>query len=139
MTVAKNLPEKPRKLPKESMLPMNREEFVWEVAKKGKCELDDAVWMVDTVLEVMAKQIVTGRGLRITGLGSFLIVKRGARLRRNPQTGGMVKVGGENVIKFNPAQRLKDLVNGNLKLARGQRIVTKKPKTEKAPKDACES
>jgi len=119
---------KARKLPYESENPMNKMGLVEAYAKEARCTVTEAEEVVETLLEVMARQIVTGRGLRITGFGSFGVTKVPARWARNPQTGQPVGVPEQHRPSFTSSQRIKDLLNGRLKLARGERIVAKKPK-----------
>lgn len=123
---------KARKLPYEAEAPMNKMGLVEAYAKEARCTVVEAEEVVETLLEVMARQIVTGRGLRVTGFGSFTVEKVGARWARNPQTGEPVGVPEQNRVSYSAPQRIKDILNGRLKLGRGERIVTKKPKTKKA-------
>lgn len=135
--VKRRVRKSPKKLPDEDMPMTNKRQLVALFAKEVECSFTDAEWLVETLLEVMARQIVRGRGLRVTGFGQFTVEKREAHEARNPQNGQPVQVNAMNIPKFKPGQRLLDVMNGDLKLRSGERIVGKKPKTYKdAPETA---
>ena len=46
----------------------------------------------------------------LAGLGKFKVVKRKARMGRNPATGQTIKIPAKTVVKFSVAKNLKDLV-----------------------------
>ena len=54
----------------------------------------------------------TGENFRWSGIGTFRIKELKARRMRNPQTGEMMEVPSRKAIKFTPAKRLKEIVEG---------------------------
>ncbi len=48
----------------------------------------------------------------IPGLGKLVLVKRKARMGRNPQTGEALKIPAKKVVKFRVAKACKDAVLG---------------------------
>lgn len=48
----------------------------------------------------------------IPGIGKLVLVKRKARMGRNPQTGAAIKIPAKRVVKFRVAKACKDAVLG---------------------------
>lgn len=48
----------------------------------------------------------------LPGLGKLVLVKRKARIGRNPQTGAALKIPAKRVVKFRVAKACKDAVLG---------------------------
>lgn len=48
----------------------------------------------------------------LPGLGKLVLVKRKARIGRNPQTGAALKIPAKKVVKFRVAKACKDAVLG---------------------------
>ncbi|HLC17742.1 MAG TPA: HU family DNA-binding protein [Thermodesulfobacteriota bacterium] len=48
----------------------------------------------------------------IPGIGKLVLVKRKARMGRNPQTGEAIKIPAKKVVKFRVAKACKDAVLG---------------------------
>lgn len=48
----------------------------------------------------------------IPGIGKLVLVKRKARVGRNPQTGAAIKIPAKKVVKFRVAKACKDAVLG---------------------------
>ena len=46
----------------------------------------------------------------LRGLGKFKVVKRKARMGRNPATGEAIKIPAKTVVRFTVAKQLKDLI-----------------------------
>ena len=58
--------------------------------------LDDVRWFFDTVSEHLAK----GDEVHIHGFGNFRVVKREARVGRNPRTGEEVRIPARKAVRF---------------------------------------
>jgi DNA-binding protein HU-beta len=52
------------------------------------------------------------RGFTIPGIGKLVLVKRKARLGRNPATGEQIKIPAKTALKFRVAKGAKDAVIG---------------------------
>lgn len=46
----------------------------------------------------------------LVGFGTFSVVKRKARIGRNPQTGEPIKIKAKKVVKFSVGKKLKEAV-----------------------------
>jgi DNA-binding protein HU-beta len=51
-------------------------------------------------------------GFTVPGLGKLVLVKRKARIGRNPATGATIKIPAKTVVKFRVAKAAKDAVLG---------------------------
>jgi len=67
---------------------------------------------LNTVRDALLGIASTGENIRWSGIGTFKIKELKARRVRNPQTGEMMEVPARKAIKFTPAKRLKEIVEG---------------------------
>ena len=51
-------------------------------------------------LQEMNIENIIQKGVILVGFGTFRIVKRKARIGRNPQTGEKIRIAAKNVVKF---------------------------------------
>ena len=65
-------------------------------------------------------------GFTIPGLGKIVLVKRKARIGRNPATGATLKIPAKTVQKFRVAKVAKEAIAGPAKAT--QKVVAKKAK-----------
>ncbi len=66
--------------------------------------------IVDTTTELVTALLKKGDRVRFPGFGTFRVLKRKARIARNPQTGEPVRVPARTVPRFTPAKELKTAV-----------------------------
>lgn len=81
---------------------MNKGELVDAVAKKAGLTKKDAANTVNATLDAIKKNV--RKGVTLVGFGTFKIVKRKARIGRNPQTGEKIRIAAKNVVKFKPGK-----------------------------------
>jgi len=64
------------------------------------------------ILENLVSQAYKGAkdGFTIPGLGKLVVVKRKARMGRNPATGATIKIPAKKVLKFRIAKAAKDAI-----------------------------
>ena len=88
---------------------MNKGDLVGEVTKVvGKKKVaEDAV---NCVLDSIAASLHKGNKVTLIGFGTFSVIKRAARIGRNPQTGKALKIKAKKVPKFVAGKKLKDTV-----------------------------
>jgi integration host factor subunit alpha len=70
----------------------------------------EATAMVETLFESMKNILAEGESLKITGFGTFLVRKKGARKGRNPKTGEELEIEQRRVVTFKPSLQFKALV-----------------------------
>jgi DNA-binding protein HU-beta len=89
---------------------MTRTELIQALADAAKLERKDAKTFLDSLTTVVEKQIKRGGEVPLKGLGKFKVVKRKARMGRNPATGEAIKIPAKTVVRFTVAKAVKDLV-----------------------------
>ena len=96
---------------------MNRSELIAAVADElvmngtTKTTKKDAGVMVDTIVDIIAKTLVSGEKVSLSGFGTLDILERSERQGRNPKTGESMVIPASKTVKFKPAPSLKDAVN----------------------------
>jgi Bacterial nucleoid DNA-binding protein len=93
----------------------------------------DALLILDTFLDEVARELVRGGKVSITGFGTFETKDHAATKARNPQTGEGVLVPARRNVRFRPGENLKALVNGDKALPKGIAI-RKTPKYTYTPR-----
>ena len=81
---------------------MNKAQFVEAIALDANISKIDARKAVDAMIRVTVQSLREGERLTLTGLGTFSVQQKAARVGRNPRTGAAVKIPPRKVIKFRP-------------------------------------
>jgi nucleoid DNA-binding protein len=89
---------------------MNKADLINEVANVVSTK-KEAQAAVDCVLESISQALKKGDVVTLVGFGTFKVVKRKARIGRNPQTGAEIKISASKAPKFVAGKGLKDAVN----------------------------
>lgn len=71
----------------------------------------DAGDILDMIIEEVKGELASGRDVKISSFGSFLLKRKNARIGRNPKTGVEAEITPRTVISFRPSQGLKLAVN----------------------------
>ena len=77
------------------------------VGMSTKAEAERAV---DAVFDTIVKTMSRGEEVAITGFGTFRIMKRAARMGRNPKTGESIQIKASVKPKFRAGKALKEAV-----------------------------
>lgn len=90
--------------------PMTKAQLIAKLAEKT--ELPKA--KIDEVLSLLAETAYkeAKKAFTLPGIGKLVLVKRKARMGRNPATGEAVKIPAKTVVKFRIAKACKDAVAG---------------------------
>jgi DNA-binding protein HU-beta len=89
---------------------MTRTELIQNLADTSSMERKQAKMFLEGLTVVVEKTIKKGGEVPIKGLGKFKVVKRKARMGRNPATGEPIKIPAKTVVRFTVAKALKDLI-----------------------------
>ncbi len=81
-----------------------------QIAKKTGVTNKIAGEMLNTLAQLSYKE--AKNSFTIPGIGKLVLVKRKARVGRNPQTGAAIKIPAKKVVKFRVAKACKDAVLG---------------------------
>lgn len=85
---------------------MNKAQLVEAVALDANISKVDARKAVDAIIRVTVQSLQAGERLTLTGLGSFSVQQKPARMGRNPRTGAPVKIPPRKAIKFRPTAEI---------------------------------
>jgi len=89
---------------------MTKTELINTLVKSSKLEKKSAKMFLESLTDVVTKEIRKGGEVPLTGLGKFKVSHRKARIGRNPQTGEEIKIPAKKVVKFAVAKALKDQI-----------------------------
>ena len=81
---------------------MNKAQLIEEVAREANVGKAAAKRAVDALTCAIVRTLREGGKITLTGLGTFSVAVRPARMGRNPRTGAPVKVAARKVVKFRP-------------------------------------
>jgi integration host factor subunit beta len=96
---------------------MTKSELIQALAKRfPHLYQRDIETLVNTVLDSVADELVTGGRVELRGFGAFSVRKREARKARNPKNGKEVFIGERHAIYFRTGKELRERVN-NVKIA----------------------
>jgi len=99
---------------------MTKSELINMLVKSGKLEKKQTKLFLESLTDVITKEIKKGGEVPLTGLGKFKVSRRKARMGRNPQTGEAIKIPAKKVVKFSVAKTLKETIS-----PAGKKIATK--------------
>ena len=88
--------------------PMTKSQILAALADKTGLTKRDITAVVDELAALAYKQAKVG--FTVPGLGKLVVVKRKARMGRNPATGESIKIPAKTVLKFRIAKAAKDAV-----------------------------
>ncbi len=92
---------------------MTKTELITTLAMGANLEKKQAKAFLESLTGLVEKQVRKGGEVPMSGLGKFKVVKRKARMGRNPATGEPIKIAAKTVVKFTVAKNLKDIVKKN--------------------------
>ena len=85
---------------------MNKAQLVEAIALDANISKIDARKAVDAIIRVTVQSLREGERLTLTGLGTFSVQQKAARIGRNPRTGAAVKIPPRTAVKFRPTIEL---------------------------------
>ena len=89
---------------------MNKSELINEVARKTGLSRREAEVGVQTMLDLIAKEVAKGGKVTLTGFGTFDVGKRKARAGVNPRTGDPIKIAASKMPRFKPSRAMRDKI-----------------------------
>ena len=85
---------------------MNKAQLVEAVALDANISKVDARKAVDSIIRMTVQALREEERLTLTGLGTFSVQHKPARMGRNPRTGAPVKIPPRKAVKFRPTIEL---------------------------------
>ena len=89
---------------------MTKTELIQTLADASAMEKKQSKVFLEALTSVVEKTIKKGGEVPLKGLGKFKVVKRKARMGRNPATGEAIKIPAKTVVRFTVAKALKHLI-----------------------------
>lgn len=89
---------------------MTKSQIADHISKKVGVTKKMAGEMLNELAQLAYKE--AKNAFTLPGLGKLVLVKRKARMGRNPQTGAAIKIPAKKVVKFRVAKACKDAVLG---------------------------
>ena len=90
--------------------PLTKTQIVANLAEQNNMTKTDASAFLDSLAQLAYKE--AKKGFTIPGLGKLVVVRRKARMGRNPATGESIRIPAKTVLKFRIAKAAKDAVLG---------------------------
>ena len=89
---------------------MTKTELIQALSDATGSDRKSSKMFLEGLTGVVEKQIRRGGEVPMKGLGKFKVVKRKARMGRNPATGEPIKIPAKTVVKARIMKPLKDAV-----------------------------
>ena len=89
---------------------MNKSELVNEVARKTGLSRREAEVGVQTMLDLVSKELSKGGKVTLTGFGTFDVGKRKARSGVNPRTGSAINIPATKMPRFRPSRSMRETI-----------------------------
>ena len=90
---------------------LNKTTLVNAVADETNMSKVDTEKAIKSTINVISQELAKGGEVKLIGFGTFSVIKRAARMGKNPRTGEEIKIPAKKSPKFKPGQALVDMVN----------------------------
>ena len=90
--------------------PMTKSQIVSYFAEKFEISKKTAAEIVDEVAALAVSETKKVGSFTLPGVGKLVLVKRKARMGRNPATGATIKIPAKTVVKMRVAKAAKDAI-----------------------------
>ena len=89
---------------------LSKSQVAAAIAEKNGFSKKQAVQVLESICDLAYKQ--AKNTFTLPGLGKLVLVKRAARIGRNPSTGEQIQIPAKRVVKFRVAKAAKDAILG---------------------------
>jgi len=90
--------------------PMTKAQIISHFAGKFEMPRKAAASILDEITDLAIKETKKAGSFTLPGLGKLVLVKRNARLGRNPATGATIQIPAKTVVKMKIAKTAKDAI-----------------------------
>ena len=87
---------------------MTKSQVAGYIAAKFEITKKQSTQILEELANLAAKQ--ARNGFVFPGVGKLVVVKRKARMGRNPQTGEAIKIKAKTVVRLRPSKQFKEAV-----------------------------
>lgn len=92
--------------------PLTKTQIIAELAEKTAMTKKQVKEFLEAYAELAYKETKKNKKFTVPGLGFLKLIKRNARMGRNPATGESIKIPAKTVVKFTVAKACKDSIIG---------------------------
>jgi DNA-binding protein HU-beta len=85
---------------------MNKQELIDSIAKESKLSKAASKKALEGLTKSVKKSLKKGEKVTLVGYGTFSVVKRAARMGKNPRTGQSIKIPAKKAVKFKAGAEL---------------------------------
>lgn len=89
---------------------MTRTDLIEAIAQETGSDRQQAKAFLEGFTRIIEREMKNEGDVPLAGLGKFKVVKRQARIGRNPMTGESIQIPAKTVVKFTVAKILKDSI-----------------------------
>jgi DNA-binding protein HU-beta len=90
--------------------PMTKAQIVSHFAEKFVLSKKKAASILDEVVALAVSETKKAGSFTLPGIGKLVLVKRKARMGRNPATGAAIKIPAKTVVKMRMAKAAKEAI-----------------------------
>ena len=90
--------------------PMTKAQIVSHFAKKFEISKKMASAIIEEVAALAVSETKKAGSFTLPGIGKLVLVKRKARMGRNPGTGEVIKIAAKTVVKMRIAKAAKEAI-----------------------------
>jgi DNA-binding protein HU-beta len=101
---------KPKQEETMAKKPMTKAQIVSHFAETFEVSKKTASGIVDEVAALAVSETKKAGSFTLPGIGKLVLVKRKARMGRNPATGAEIKIPAKTVVKMRVAKAAKDAI-----------------------------
>jgi len=81
------------------------------VCNHSNLKRQEAILIVESLLEIIKSTLASGDDVLITGFGKFAVKEKDSRKGRNPQTGGDLQLDARRIVIFKCSGILRGKIN----------------------------
>ena len=90
---------------------LTKEHLISAVAEANGYPRNQAVELVETLIELTKSKLASGEDVLVSGFGKFCVKKKRERRGRNPETGEAMMLEARRVVTFKCSGKLRDKIN----------------------------
>jgi integration host factor subunit alpha len=90
---------------------LTKDEIVKAVVEETGFPKNQSAELVETLLEIIKKTLVSGEKVMVSGFGTFKVLEKKARKGRNPATGEGMILEPRRVVTFHCSGKLRKKIN----------------------------
>ncbi len=92
------------------MATVTRVDFANRLRERFGLTTTDAMKLVDVLFDEIRESLINGEDVKFSGLGTFKILTKSARMGRNPKTGAPAVISARRVATFRPSSKFRTQV-----------------------------